>query len=432
MEKNLKEYKKYVSQVLGDLTPVFAKASIGDFSVNVEIPEGDDDFTQLYAGISIMLEVIREQLRKFKEDKRELEVLLNNLPVGVYIAEVPSGKPILTNKKAVELVGREFDPHVGAQEYTKTYEATYHDGKPYPAKEHPIFITIQKGEPAKKDDIVINREDGSKIALKVQTIPVFGENGVMISVIAVFDDITKEKELEKLKTEFVSLASHQLRTPLGTMRWNLEMLLSGDKGKLSSSVLDAVSDVYEDNRKMVDLVNNLLNLARFEQGRVVDNSKPTDVAQVVNDAVSKIRIKADRDSIKINFYVLEDEKIIITIDPNILMEVLLNLLTNAVEYNIKNGKVDIVVGKEGKRIKISIKDTGIGIRKEEKANIFKKFYRTKEAAQKNSDGSGLGLYVVKSYVEAWGGEIDFQSKYLEGSTFNIYIPLKPEKLSIEK
>src|SRR3989344_6212889 len=113
MANDLETYKKKVSNKLAVLTPVFAKASIGDFSEIVEIPDSDDEFTKLYAGVNIMLDVIRDKIKELRDDKEELEVLLNNLPVGVYIAEVPSGKPTLVNKKAEELVGKQFDPEAG-------------------------------------------------------------------------------------------------------------------------------------------------------------------------------------------------------------------------------------------------------------------------------------------------------------------------------
>lgn len=237
-------------------------------------------------------------------------------------------------------------------------------------------------------------------------------------------------DLEKKATEFISFASHQLRTPLGSIRWNLEMLLSGEYGQIPKNIKDILTQIYKSDLWMIDLVNDLLSVSRIDQGRVFDEPKPTDITQLIKAVASEIQVEAQKRSLvgELHF----DKKPIpkITIDAKRFREVIHNLLTNAIKYNKEKGRITVAVKKGDNGIYISVSDTGVGISEHDRKHIFSKYFRAGNATRMTNEGTGLGLYIVKSYVQDWGGKISYESTVGKGTTFTIQLPfiLKKRKL----
>ena len=424
------DVKKYVAQRLDPLVDVLSFASIGDFTKNVHISKKEDEFTPVNVGVQVLLDVIRDKIRELEEekgrieaDKKQLGTLFDSLPVGVYIAEVPSGKPILVNKKATELVGRSFDPEAGVDDYTKTYDLLTEEGKKYPTKGHPLYITIKKGIEAKKSDLVVRRPNKSLITLKVQSVPVHDKVGNLSSAIAVFDDITKEREVENLKSQFVSLVSHQLRTPLSNMRWNIEMLLKGDYGILPEEIAGVLKDVYESDKKLIILVNDILNVSHIEEGKELEYAVGVSPKKIIHKVLTDMKPLAREKMVKLHFKTQHNIPRVF-IDPKHLFQIVQNLVSNAINYNVAKGKVTVHLRKGTNKILILVEDTGIGIPEKDRERIFDKFFRTENAIKSQIQGSGLGLYIVKTYVKKWGGNIIFTSKEGKGSTFFVELPIK--------
>lgn len=229
-------------------------------------------------------------------------------------------------------------------------------------------------------------------------------------------------ELDRIKSEFISIAAHQLRTPLGSMRWNMEILLS-DK-ELSIDAKERIRRIYNRNQEMIRLVYDLLTVSRIEQGRIQERKQATDISDVIKNAVSDMEDVAQDKGITIE--VVEKETIpVMLIDGQHLKEVLQNILSNAVKYNNGGGKVKIAISLiDNMYVQISISDTGIGIPKKDQPQIFSKFFRGENAFENQTEGSGLGLFVAKSYVDGWGGKISFKSEEGKGTTFYIELPIR--------
>lgn len=245
-------------------------------------------------------------------------------------------------------------------------------------------------------------------------------------------EITQEKQLERIKDEFLSVASHQLRTPLGSMRWNMEMLLGGDVGELNPEAKKTVEQIYESNKRMITLVNDLLNVSRIDQDRVADNPKLTDIVDIIQEAVVEMEPLAKEQSVIIKLEVKNDYFPRITLDPKRFREVVQNLLSNAVKYNKPQGTVDVDVQKLNGYVEVKITDTGMGIPKKDQNRLFSKFFRAENAILAQTEGSGLGLFVVKSYIEAWGGKVSFESEEGKGTTFIITLPIKTKSGNLSK
>ncbi|MCH7730628.1 PAS domain-containing protein [Patescibacteria group bacterium] len=242
----------------------------------------------------------------------------------------------------------------------------------------------------------------------------------------ILHDITHMTEIDRMKTEFLSVAAHQLRTPLGSMRWSMEMLLSGDVGEIPEPVKEVLQQTYDSNQRMITLVNDLLNVSRIDQGMVKDEPEMTDILEIIKAAIEEIKPEAERKSVKVVFEVEEGSIPKIMIDPKRFREVVQNLLSNAVKYNRPNGTAAVKVEKLAERINIRVADTGMGIPKKNRGRIFSKFFRAENAVKGETEGSGLGLFVVKSYVERWGGKVNFESEEGKGTTFTISLPVNIE------
>lgn len=243
--------------------------------------------------------------------------------------------------------------------------------------------------------------------------------------IVVFRDVSREKEIDQAKNEFISIASHQLRSPLGGMRWNMDLLLEGEMGKLPKDAKITIKHMHEMNQRMIGLVNDLLNVSRIDQGRTKQEPIFIDPLEHIKEAIEEAKLSnaATNTHVQFNLNIQIDPIPQIFVDPTRFREVIQNLLSNAVKYNTMKGTIEIGIAKEEGKLVVSVKDSGIGIPEEEQDAIFSKFFRASNATHQYTEGSGLGLFVVKSYVEGWGGTIWFRSAKGKGTTFFFTIPV---------
>jgi signal transduction histidine kinase len=239
--------------------------------------------------------------------------------------------------------------------------------------------------------------------------------------------MTQSATQDKKATEFISIASHQLRTPLGSMRWNFEMLLANEYGKIPKKIKPVLVTLYHSNLRMIRLVNNLLSISRIDQGRVVNNPDKCDVCELIKSIAAEIQAEAQKRGITGELHFPKKPIPAIVIDSKRLTEVLQNVLSNAIKYNKSNGLIKVFVKKSRKYILITVCDTGIGIPQNDIQKLCTKFYRSDNATAQTNEGTGLGLYIVKSYIEQWGGKIEIKSVIQKGTTVHLYLPTDPKK-----
>jgi signal transduction histidine kinase len=239
------------------------------------------------------------------------------------------------------------------------------------------------------------------------------------------------KELKKLdaaKSEFVSIASHQLRAPLTVIKGYISMFLDGTFGAIASNGKEALSKVAFSTEQLVKLVGDLLNLSRIESGKLRYTLTRTDILSLIKEVLEEFRISFEEKKIKLNLVNSLSKPIYLYADSDKIREVALNLISNALKY--AKEKVDIEVeslghGKHDSMVRIVVKDDGIGIKSEDLASIFTKFHRTPEAQKIDPNGMGIGLYFVKRIVEDHGGTIRVESEGLgTGSTFSVELPIQ--------
>ncbi|MDP3645720.1 MAG: ATP-binding protein [bacterium] len=264
--------------------------------------------------------------------------------------------------------------------------------------------------------------------LQLQGTTTLGSEHTPALIQGIAHDVTKEKEVDRAKTEFVSLASHQLKTPLTAIGWLAEGLLSGDKGALNAEQRTYIDSIHETNRHMTAIVNDLLNVSRIELKVLDIRPEDLDIVEFSKIMVRELRHSAEVKHIDIRER-YEDGLPHSVADKNLLRMIFQNLLTNAIKYTLGGGSVEIEIshGSVGDSLFLRVTDTGIGIPKNAREHMFEKLYRADNAQRIVVDGTGLGLYVVKTILEKVHGGISFESVEGTGTTFFVTIPRIWEK-----
>ncbi|XOU94984.1 MAG: ATP-binding protein [Candidatus Kerfeldbacteria bacterium] len=270
------------------------------------------------------------------------------------------------------------------------------------------------------------RKNGEKYIAYGSISPVLDDLRNVQFFVGIERDVTKEQQIDKAKTEFVSLASHQLRTPLSTINWYSEMLLDEDVGKLNKEQKEYMNEIYDGNKRMVDLVGALLNVSRIDLGTMAVELEDVKFTEICDSVIKEMIPQTKEKEIKINIDYAKNIPII-SADRKLVRIIFQNFISNAVKYTPANGKVEVVIKKDKKYITVSVSDNGYGIPKNQQDKIFTKLFRADNIRKTDTEGTGLGLYIVKSIAEQSGGKVWFDSEENKGTTFYISLPLSGMK-----
>lgn len=232
------------------------------------------------------------------------------------------------------------------------------------------------------------------------------------------------QELDKQKTEFISIASHQLRTPLSVFKGYIELIKDGGYGRVDKRVVEILNKMDTNNEHLIKLIDEFLDIARIEQGRTKYEIAPRDICAIVDGAVAELAAMAKQSKLLLKWTCPKEEKIV-SCDAEKIRHVVFNFIDNAIKYSVK-GVIKITAEEEAEGVAVRVKDSGLGFNKIDEANLFQKFYRGENVKGANVNGTGLGLYVCRKFIEAHGGKVWAHSDGLgEGSEFGFFIPRKP-------
>ena len=242
--------------------------------------------------------------------------------------------------------------------------------------------------------------------------------------VTVLEDITAFKQLDQMKTDFVNMVAHELRSPLVAIKQQNNVLLEGLCGPLGEKQHEFVNRGSNKIDSLLELINDLLDVAKIEAGKYVQRRVPTDIGQIIEDTVALMESRAKEKGIALTFS-LKDLKPV-QADPKNIEEILNNLISNAINYSPEGGNVTVAAQGLGEYMEIKVEDTGVGISPEELPKIFDKFYRVKHPKTRQVTGTGLGLAIVKGIVDAHQGTIDVESVVDKGTVFKIFLPMITE------
>ncbi len=263
---------------------------------------------------------------------------------------------------------------------------------------------------------------------KIITRKVYGKNNNYYGVLKIFNDLTREDAMNKLKSEFVSEAAHQLRTPLSAIKWILKMILDEDVGGLNKEQEEFMEKGYKSTEREIYLVENLLYVSRIEEGRFGYDLGDFNFLKVIDDGVEKVENQIDKKDL--SFKIDKPTKLPnIYGDPQKLEMALYYILDNAVKYTPQSGTISLIVKwkKQEESLEVKIKDNGVGIPEEAQDKLFSKFYRAANVLRLQTGGNGLGLFIVRSIIEKHGGEVDIKSEEGKGTEVSFVIPTTKNK-----
>ncbi len=377
------------------------------------------------AAILNILDDVENARQEVSLEKNKLEAILYSIGDGVFVVD-ENLNIILINEVAMKMTGYKDEELIGIKYYEKLKFIFEETGKINNNFIDDAIKTKTIQEMAKHT--VLLTKDGTRIPVADSTAPIFNESGKVIGCVVVFRDVTLAREIDNAKTEFVSLASHQLRTPLTPIRLFSEMLLNEEVGKLNIQQKEYVDSISQSSKRMISLVNDLLNVSRLELGRLKIDPVSTNIEDFLQDIIKELSPTCQTKGCELVFNKPEEKLPDISIDRTLMRQVIQNLLTNAIRYSSieKGSLITISVVKKDNNYIFSVQDNGIGIPADAQTHIFEKFYRAENAIKAEGEGSGLGLYIIKMIVEAAGGRLWFQSppdSKNTGTVFHVSIPI---------
>ncbi len=263
--------------------------------------------------------------------------------------------------------------------------------------------------------------ESGEIFLRAHTAPVRNDLGETLGSVTVLQDISHLKELDKMKSEFIAMVAHELRAPLAAVEQQLTVILNKMAGEVTEKQEQLLSRAKERTKGLLTLIKDLLDLSKIEAGMMVQYKEPLHLHEVVQKVVDLMRAEAEVKKLDLQF-TAPPELSLISADRNSMEGIFTNLISNAIKYTPEGGKVWVHLGEEGEFVKVTVSDTGIGIKKEDLSRIFDKFYRVKTVETRQIVGTGLGLSIVKSVVDAHLGSISVESEEGGGTTFTVLLP----------
>ena len=353
------------------------------------------------------------------------DVVINAIDDGV-LAISKDGNIELINPSAQQIIGWDQGDALGLN-WKSVLKLVTSDGKDVEDLENPIAQSLSKNQPTHNDKLFLLTSSEKRILVSIVSSPV-GTDGE--GIIVVFRDITKEKAEEREQAEFISTASHEMRTPVASIEGYLGLALNPATAHIDEKARDFITKAHESAQHLGRLFQDLLDISKVEDGRMKNNPKVINVNEFLKDIFDGLATKASEK--QLNYIFMPDivgeskEKSLqpifyANIDPDHFREVVSNLIENAIKYT-PSGEVVVNITGDDKQISVSVKDSGIGIPAEDIPHLFQKFYRVDNSDTREIGGTGLGLYLSRRLAEAMSGNLRVESKYKEGSTFYLEIP----------
>lgn len=401
-EKNNQDHNGQSSKYFDAATEKLKASYFEDLEKKVQ--ERNKALTQRIEELDSEQQKNKEAEEKALIEEAKEEGTLTSIGEGVVVTD-PQGKILVFNHAAEQMTNWTASETVG-RFWFETVPAMDEKGYLIPRKDRDMYKALTTGKKVFSQSIYLQKGSG-KITVAITATPIIFKDQI-IGAVQVFRDISHEKEVDRMKTEFISLASHQLRTPLSAVKWFCEMLLNGDAGELNPEQKEYAQNVSDSNERMISLVNSLLNISRIESGRIIIDPKPTNMNELISEVITEIKVKSHAKKQQIIVSIHSDLPLI-NIDPQLIREVYVNLLTNASKYSPPGGEISVSIYRKGDEIISQVSDNGYGIPKKDYDKIFQKFYRGENIIKIETEGNGLGLYLVKAIIESSGGNIWFES-----------------------
>ncbi|MCX7661462.1 MAG: cell wall metabolism sensor histidine kinase WalK [Candidatus Omnitrophica bacterium] len=380
---------------------------------NKEIEKKTTEITKKYQEL-LDREKQNEEIawRKYKKalsDKQKTEAVIRSIAEGLVVVD-KEGKIIMMNPAAEKLLG------ISKKEATSKSLLEN-------LKEEQLVSLVKKGSEEEKEIELHSQNEETKRILRASSAIIEDENGETIGMVSVLSDITKQKELDRMKDNFVANVSHELRTPLVALERSLNMILTGQLGEISPAQKEFLSIAQRNLKRLSLLINDLLDLSKIQAGRMQIAPVNSSLERIIDEAIKGLENWAKTKSIEIIKKIKKDIPEFY-FDSNRIIQVLNNLIGNAIKFTPQNGKITVCAELKDDFVWVSVEDTGVGIPKDKLEKIFDRFYQVSERTPTDISGTGLGLSISKEIIQLHGGRIWAESEENKGAKFTFTLPFK--------
>lgn len=358
---------------------------------------------ELYAYINDQALRLSEMLTYQQEEASKVRSILQSIADGVIVVD-RSGQILLANPAAPQILGMRLEDLQGRN--TSELPGLFMGGG----------VLAQDTQRFELVDRFVN----------VHSAQVVMDTGEALGRVYVLRDITKEVEADRSKSEFISTVSHELRTPLTSIKGYVDLILLGSVGEVTPMQKSFLDVVRANSNRLVDLINDILDISRVETGRIVLNMEPIAIGELVDEVTESARAEIERKHLQLDVQVPSDLPLVHA-DRKRIVQVLNNMVSNAYKYTREGGHIAVAAGCSDGFLQVSVTDSGVGISKEDLKKLFTRFFRADNPLRDEVGGTGLGLAISKSFVELHGGEMWVESEVDVGSTFHFTLPLALEK-----
>lgn len=366
--------------------------------------------------IGWLKQIVDTLIERETDEKKRLQAVIQQLPVGVVITD-HNGTIVQANKRSEEILGTKIP--IGFTFGEKHLVNPKYNGKVIPTSQSPLVQAVTAGKSIVGKEYSVNRKDGKEVHILVNSSPIHNKAQKVIAAALIIIDITEQKNMEERKDDFVNMASHELKTPLTSMKLYIDSLsrtVQKNKDKKSSRILN---NIKKQTERLQTLVNDLLDVSRLQTGKLMFNKEKFNLSALIEESLEVLHGSTN------------NQQIIFTKKPGLqvyadkfrIYQVITNIITNAIKYSPEGKTITVKVYKEKNKAVVLVQDQGIGIQKDEQKRIFERLYQVSDTNQKTFPGFGMGLFISKEIVKRHQGKIWVESEKGKGSTFYFTLPL---------
>lgn len=368
--------------------------------------------------------------RFLKDERLSADFILGAIDDGVVMVD-RNNMIHLFNRAASEITGWPANEAVGLN-FNDIMPLVNSSGQNLRAEEHPFIQALVTGKPVRSNDCILNSKKGKQVAVSIAVSPIFDQPGQPAeTAIAVFRDVTTERMQEEQRSDFISTASHEMRTPIAAIEGYLSLALNEKITKIDPNARNYLEKARASTQHLGMLFQDLLTSSKAEDGRLASNPVVVELGEIVEQIAEAERFKATEKGLSLKFVVSSDKEVsggkVIKpfyysfVDPIRINEVFQNLIDNAIKYT-PEGSITVRLTGDNTTVQVQIQDTGSGIPSEDIPHLFQKFYRVDNSATRTIGGTGLGLFICKKIVELYSGRVWVESELGKGSTFFVNLP----------
>ena len=376
---------------------------VGDTEDGREFTQEDEETLVMFASQAALVIANARAYREERQARADLETLVNTSPVGVVVLDARTGAPVSVNREAMRLVDGLLDEGQGPETLLEVVTFVRADGREFSLGELPLAEVLRAGDTVRAEEIVLRVPDGRSVSVLLNASPIHAEDGQVASFIVTLQDMAPLEEQERLRAEFLAMVSHELRSPLMSVKGSADTL-AAQSSRLDPAEMRQFHRIIQDQTEhMRSLIGDLLDVARIQTGALPVDPEPADLRLLVDEAGGLFRSAEARNPLDVD---LTADLPMVLADRLRIVQVLGNLLSNAAGYSPEGSPVLLTAVRDGVHVAVSVVDRGRGIPAELLPELFRKFSRASGSDHRSGvEGSGLGLAICKGIVEAHGGRI---------------------------